>query len=284
MRRVREPANGRAKRTLRLLQWATLAGLVAGCHAMAARDREPLTPTATCGRCCSQTLDACLMTDGAAVSATTTADGRASIVCPEAYRECTVACDSGDENEICVVQTNRALASSRPKPLLVSPAPPPAPKLAGECDQKGTWTLEVAHTEGRAKGCAELAAIPKTVRFRVGRRSDAYVLYDLAATQGWSDAFSVENHANECVVTLRRDNRTKPDAPRTLALKLQEHDHAVSGTLSYEEANRPDGCALEAPIAGRVVPPPLVRPAAPPYWPPPPPPPIKTAHGMTRVR
>lgn len=255
-----------------LLRWTALAGLVAGCHAMA-HDREPLTPTAMCAHCCSQALDACMTTDGESVAAT----------CPPIYRDCAAACDSGDENEMCVVLTNREMASSRPKPLLLAPAPPPLPKLAGECDQKGTWTLDVAHTDGEAKGCAELAAIPKTLRFRVGRRHDAYVLYDLSASPGWTDAFSVENGPDACVVTLRRDNRTEPDQPRSLALKLKAHKGDVSGTFSYEEPNRPDGCALAAPIVGTVMAPPVVRPAAPPTWPPPPPPPPRTAHGLHRI-
>ncbi len=272
MRPVTRLTNARGERRQRLLQWVALAGLVGGCHAMA-HDASPLTPTAMCAHCCSQALDACMTTDGASVAA----------VCPPIYRQCAAACDSGDENEMCVVQTNRELASARPKPLLTAPAPPPEPKRLGECDQKGTWTLDVAHTEGKASGCVALAAIPKEVRFRVGRRHDAYVLYDLSSTPGWSDAFTIENGAEACVVKLRRDNRTEPDQPRSLALTITARNREVTGTLSYEEPNRPDGCALAAPIVGSVLPPPLVRPAAPPAWPLPPSTPAPTATGGHRI-
>ena len=267
------------KRMHRLLQWMALAGL--GCHPMV-RDGKPLSPIATCARCCSQALDVCMVTDGSSVAAT----------CPPQYRQCTDACEKGDENEMCVVQTNRELASAAPKPPLLAPALPPQPKQLGECDQKGTWTLEVAHTEGKAQGCVALAGIPKTVRFRIGRSRDAYVLYDLVATPGWTDAFKVENGANECVVTLERNNRQEPDQPRSLAITLKAHDRKVSGTLSYREvsgtlssaeANRPDGCALAAPIAGRVVaPPPERSPAQPAFWPPPPRGPLPTSNGLHR--
>jgi hypothetical protein len=247
----------------RLTQWSLLAVLLAsGCQSYFARDSKPdsrpTTPSAMCNNCCAQAFDACKLDISEFPAA----------ICPPRFQECKTACESGDENEMCVIQTNRELASHAPAvPAGGAPvARRPAPRIwQGQCDHKGTWSLSIAAASGNAKGCTALASIPKEVSFRIGRRRDVYVLYDLAPVPGWNDAFTVENSDKECVVTLQRDNRTDPGQSRSLAVKLKEHDRAVSGTLSYGEANQPAGCALDAQVVGSVVPPPpTAAPPAPP--------------------
>ena len=135
-----------------------MAALACGCHGVA-RDTKALTPTAMCTVCCQQANDACKMDSGLYPAA----------ICPPKLRECTAACETGDENEMCVVQTNRELAANAPKPGAPAAAKAAAPVKRGECDNKGTWTLQVAATQGQSKGCAALDSIPKQVSFRIGR-------------------------------------------------------------------------------------------------------------------
>jgi hypothetical protein len=254
----------------RLLLLVTVA--LAACHGT--RPDTPLSPVASCQHCCSQALDACKLDTDAFPMAR----------CPPRFQECVAACNAGDENEMCVVQTNRDLLASALRQS--APTAPAAqaravPEQRGECDNKGMWQLAVAQTHGEARGCRPLDELPPTVSFRVGRRRDGFVLYDLAPAPGWTDSFTIENGEHDCRVVLRRENRS---APRTLTVQLTDHDRAISGELQYREPNESAPCALMAPVTGRVVPPPPEAPSPPLLVPRPPPrePPPSTASGRGR--
>src|SRR3954451_42114 len=109
--------------------------LLCACH-WTRYDARPSSSTGLSNACCQQAQDACkLDTD------------RPGYYCPRDYQECVTACDAGDENQICVIQTKRQLASTAPPPhaIAATPARPAAavakiaPTARGECDNKGTW-------------------------------------------------------------------------------------------------------------------------------------------------
>ncbi len=233
----------------------SMSVLVAGCHGVT-RDSRALPPTAVCSQCCQQALDVCKMDVG----------GVHAAVCPQQHQQCTSACESGDENETCVLQTKRELAAHAPKPAPPAAAMVSAPAKRGECDNKGTWSVKVSETRGQSKGCAALDSIPKQVSFRIGRDHETYVLFDLAQAPDWTDEFIVAGGEQQCEVVLARNNKVDVDHPRALTVKLTEHDHAINGTLAYVEANQPNGgCSLDATVSGVVAaPPPVESPMAPP--------------------
>ncbi|HEX4460728.1 MAG TPA: hypothetical protein VIA18_22270 [Polyangia bacterium] len=241
-----------------------LAVAACSCHGVM-RDNKALTPTAICDNCCQQAYDACKMDGG----------GSPAAVCPPKLQECTTACESGDENEMCVVQTNRELAANAPKQAAAPPAVAKvtAPATRTECDNKGTWSLKIADAQGQSKGCAALDSIPKQVSFRIGRNHEGYVLFDLAQVQNWTDEFNVASGEQQCEVVLSRNNKVDDAHPRALTVKLTERDHEVSGTLKYAEANQPNGgCSLDAAVSGTVAAP-LPAPSVPQSSPAPPAPP-----------
>lgn len=228
---------------------------LAACHPL--HTDAPLTPNAICRTCCAQAFDACRLDTDAFPMAR----------CPPKYRECTLACDQNDDNEMCVVQTKREVAAAQAK----SAAPPAAlvktePERRGECDSKGTWKLTIAAPAGEARGCTALAAIPKQVTFRIARRRGEYALHDLTPAPGWTDAFSIDNSDDECSVEISRTSQADPRRPRAIAVRLTERDRAVTGSFRYEETGQAQPCTIEAAVTGSVTPPP------PEPLPPPPPP------------
>lgn len=226
---------------------ALLAVVGAGCHPLHTDDRPP-TPIEVCLNCCGQALDACkLDTDEFPMAR-----------CPPKYQDCTAACNKGDENEMCVIQTNRQFAAMARK--RAASAPPTEPIRRGACDNDGTWKLTVAAAHGEAGGCVGLDSIPKQVSFRIERRQSDYAVRDLAPVPGWHDAFSIDDEANRCVVTLRRDDTRDAQRPRALEVRLTEQRGAVDGTLRYAESGASSTCALESSVAGTVIP----RPEPPP--------------------
>lgn len=247
--------------------------LVAGCHFFRPDDK-PTSPIEMCHACCQQAKDACKADSD-----------HPGYYCPRDYQECVTACDSGDENQMCVVQINRQLAAKAPKPApaaapqdhqqppaAVAKAPPPAKR--GECDSQGTWKLIIADAKGRGAGCSGLGDVPRQINFRLQRKSDAYVLRDLIPAPGWSDGFTVTNQSDSCVVTLTRENRVDADHPRTISVALNEVGGNVTGTFHYsEEMLQPAACTLEAPVSGALIsPPPRPSPPQMQTLPPPPPP------------
>src|SRR3989442_360078 len=132
---------------------------LASCHNLRADDK-PQSPHEMCRLCCQQALDACRLDTDAFPAAR----------CQPKLRECNVACDAGDENEMCVIQTNRELAAAAPKQL-----PPPVatahaePGAHGACDDEGTWKLTVETAHGETAGCTSIESIPKQVSFRIER-------------------------------------------------------------------------------------------------------------------
>ena len=248
----------------RLLSLLLLAA--ASCHAL--RDDKPMSPDEMCRYCCQQALDACKMDT----------DQFPMARCPPRYQECTGSCAKGDENEMCVVQTNRKLEAIAPKakpllpPVAAVKAPPPARR--GACDQDGLWKLTIGEAHGAGLGCTGLKTIPAQVSFRVGRKQDEYVLRDLLPAPGWSDAFTIDSQPEQCVVTLHRDNQSQSERPRAVEVKLTEAKGDIHGSLRYTEAQPPATCDLEAPIVGKLM---LIPSQALPSQAPPPPPPPTTA-------
>src|SRR5204862_7307349 len=78
-------------------------------------------------------------------------------------------------------------------------------------------------------------------------------LRDLSPVPGWSDAFSIQNEPDRCLVTLRRDNHVDKERARVMEVKLAGQGGAVSGTFRYEEVTVPVKCALESAVVGTVV-------------------------------
>jgi hypothetical protein len=224
--------------------------LLVSCYAT--RPDTPLTPIARCRYCCAQMLDARKLDDR-------------RLRDPPQQNECAAACEAGDENEICVAQTNRELAATaqRSAPAPVAKAKTVA-EQRGECDHPGVWQLAVAEARGQGSGCSPLDAVPAQVSFRIGRRRDGFVLYDLTPAPGWTDAFSIENGELACVVVLRRENRAPAERPRTLAVELTERDRVVTGQLRYREPSPTAACALVASVTGSVLPPPAAPSPPPP--------------------
>ena len=225
-----------------LFVFALLA--LASCHDTLRADDKPQSPREMCRVCCQQAFDACRLDSDAYPAAR----------CPPLLRECSVACDAGDENEMCVVQTNRELAAHAPKQL-----PPPVatartePTERGACDAEGTWRLTVETAQGNSAGCTSLSSIPKQVSFRIERKKKEYALRDLSPAPGWSDAFSIQNEPDRCLVTLRRDNHADKERLRVVEVKLAGHGAAVSGTFRYQEVTVPARCTLESVVVGEVV-------------------------------
>jgi hypothetical protein len=253
---------------MRGLLLASLVVSSGACH-WTRYDQKATSPTQMCHACCQQAKDACML-DG----------DRPGYVCPTEYQECVGACDAGDENQMCVIQTERQLASRAPRPLVTppsspSPSSPPAAiaKTAaarGECDNKGTWQLVISEAKGHATHCSALGEIPREVSFRIERRHDEFALSDLAAAPGWSDAFSVANKPDECGVTLKRDNATDAARPRRMTVTMTERNGEVLGTFHYrEELPKPAECELDATVTGMLVAP-APRPAPEPVAPRPP--------------
>jgi len=235
---------------MRGLVLASLLLSFGACHATR-YDQKATSPTQMCRACCQQAKDACML-DG----------DRPGYYCPRDYQECVGACDSGDENQMCVIQTERQQASRAPHPIVTAPATsaPPAAvaKTAaaarGECDNRGTWELIISDAKGRAASCSALGEIPRQVTFRIERRRDEFALSDLAAAPGWSDAFSVENKPSECGVTLTRDNGTDAARPRRMTVTMTERNGEVLGTFHYREAlPKPAECELDATVTGMLI-------------------------------
>jgi hypothetical protein len=232
--------------------------IFASCHAMRG-DERPLSPVESCRYCCQQAFDACKLDSDAFPMAR----------CPPRQRECNNACDQGDQNEMCVVETNRQLAATAPKQL---PAPVATartePSERGACDNEGTWKLTVEAAHGESRGCVGVESIPKQVSFRIERKHKEYALRDLSPEPGWTDAFSIQNEPDRCLVTLRRDNHRDKERLRVIEVKLAGQGGAVSGTFHYEEATIPRVCALESKVVGSVVVAAPPRPAPVPATPP----------------
>lgn len=218
---------------------------------------QAATPGEYCVACCGQAQDACKF-DSA----------HPGYYCPRQYQECTKACVDHDENEMCVIDTNKRYAALAPKPAASAPASPPVatvrtlrPELRGECDKQGTWTLELADASGRGQACAGLASVPREVTFRIERRRAEYALSDLAPVPGWEDAFTVENQPDRCGVTLTRTRRAD-GATRTVVIALTARDSKVDGTFRYaEQLPKPAVCELSSTVTGSVQP---LAPAEPP--------------------
>lgn len=248
---------------------AALLSLTFGCHG-AARDSKAMAPSAMCNACCQQTFEACKMEGSHGAAA-----------CTPQLDQCTAACEGGDDNETCVAQINRELAVNAPKSATA--AKMIAPVKHSECDNKGTWSLQVAEVKGNSKGCAALDSIPKQVSFRIGRDRENYVLYDLTRIENWTDEFMVASNDQQCEVVLARNNKVDDAHPRALTVKLTEHGHAVSGTLKYAEENQPNGgCSLDATVSGTVVAPQTAPTPAPANMAAPAPQPMNGTHGLHR--
>ena len=237
--------------------------VLGGCHNWHG-DTKPLTQTETCNMCCQQTADACRMEND-----------HPAYYCPRAQQECVTACASGNENEICVIQTNKQYAGSTPKQVATasstqaSNGPPVAAvhhvaeTARGECDNRGTWNLKIGDAKGHAVGCGGLTEVPRDVTFRIERQKDLYALRDLIPAPGWQDGFAIEDHTDVCVVTLTRDNRSEPERAKLMTVQLSEKDGKVTGTFHYrEEMLQPIDCKLDALVTGFVEVP-AARPAPP---------------------
>jgi hypothetical protein len=223
-----------------------------GCHNWHG-DTKPLTQTESCNWCCQQSADACRLEND-----------HPSYYCPRGQQECVAACASGNENEMCVIQTNKQYAKLAPKPVAAGTAQasngPPvaavhhvAETARGECDNRGTWNLKIGDAKGHAVGCGGLTEVPRDVTFRIERQKDLYALRDLVPAPGWQDGFAIEDHADVCVVTLTRDNRSEPERAKLMTVQLSEKDGKVVGTFHYrEEMLQPIDCKLDAQVSGFV--------------------------------
>lgn len=248
--------------------------LFAGCHTLRSDDK-PMSAGDTCRNCCQQSEDACKLDSD-----------HPGYYCPKAKEECITACNANNENEMCVVQTNKQFAASAPKQMgpassdatasgsangatangaaangasangsapPVAAVHPAASAARGECDNRGTWNLRIGDSQGHAVGCAGLGDVPRDVSFRIERQRDQYALRDLVPAPGWQDGFAVQNHDDVCVVTLTRDNKSDADRPRVMTVQLSEKDGTVQGTFHYRENLRqPVGCQLDALVTGVV--------------------------------
>lgn len=227
--------------------------VLVGCHNWRG-DAKPLTQTETCNMCCQQAADACRLEND-----------HPSYYCPRGQQECVAACAAGNENEMCVIQTNKQFARTAPAQMSTpgtaqaNNGPPVAAvhhvaaAAHGECDNRGTWNLKIGDAKGRALGCGGLSEVPREVTFRIERQSDLYALRDLVPAPGWQDGFAIEDHNDVCVVTLTRDNRTDTERAKLMTVQLSEKDGKVTGTFHYrEEMQQPIDCKLDALVSGYV--------------------------------
>jgi hypothetical protein len=260
--------------------------VLAGCHHLRGDDK-PLSAGDYCKECCQQQSDACKLDSD-----------HPGYYCPRQQQECVTACAESNENEMCVVQTNRKYAATAPKPVVATAAPAaqsppvaavhrPAEVQRGECDNRGTWNLKIGDAKGHAVGCAGLGQVPRDVSFRIERQKDVYALRDLIPAPGWQDGFAIESHEDVCVVTLTRDNKLDGERPKLMTVQLTEKDGNVQGTFHYiEQMKQPIDCRLDAMVTG-LVEAPAPRPAPPQQLPPqqlPPPiapkPPVAGSHSI----
>ncbi len=252
---------------MNLLRCCALVALV-GCHGWRSDQDRAVSPGEYCRGCCQQAKDACSMDSD-----------HPGYYCPRDYKECVDACADNNENQMCVVETNRKFASTAPKPVAApeARATTTAPRVTsteahGECDVKGTWSLTIDDASGHGKGCGSLDKVPRDLTFRIESKHHEYALRDLAPQPGWDDQFQVDNRADQCGVVLTRDNRSDGERPRTMTIELTERGGAVTGIFRYVETMpRPAVCELEAKVRGNVAAP--APQAAPPQTQPMPPPP-----------
>jgi hypothetical protein len=224
--------------------------LLAGCHHVHLGNNKAMSATEVCNECCQQHADACKLDSD-----------HPGYYCPQAQQECITACADNNENEMCVIETNKQFAKTAPKQLApqASNGPPVAAThkvpeaMRGECDNRGTWNLKIGDTRGHAVGCAGLGDVPRDVSFRIERQKDLYALRDLLPQPHWQDGFAVENHDDVCVVTLTRDNHSELERPKLMTVQLTEKDGNVTGTFHYrEEMKQPIDCNLDAQVSGFV--------------------------------
>jgi hypothetical protein len=241
------------------LRWyfVSLALVVVGCHGWRADENRNVTPGEFCRTCCQQAQDACKMDSD-----------RPGYWCPRDYTECVGACAENNENQMCVVETNRRYAATAPKKLPETAAPPtpatPMPNATasaapskdepgGECDAKGIWNLIIDDTSGRARSCDALDKVPRDLTFRIEQKHHEYAIRDLAPQPGWEDEFHIDSRADQCAVVLTRDNRSDSERPRSMTIELLERAGQVIGTFRYVETMpKPATCELEARIIGQV--------------------------------
>jgi hypothetical protein len=238
--------------------------LVAGCHELRG-DNKPASPGDVCRECCQKAAEACRLDSD-----------RPAYYCPGQQQECVTACAQSNENEMCVIETERQFATRAPKPLVAASAQASGPPVAavhrvaetsrGECDNRGTWNLKIGDTKGHAAGCAGLPSVPRDVSFRIERRRDLFALEELVPAPGWQDGFSVDNHEDVCVVVLTRDNHADAERPRRMVVQLSEKEGKVVGTFHYREnLLQPVDCELDAVVSGIVIAPaPRAAPPLPP--------------------
>jgi hypothetical protein len=241
---------------MRNIWLVTVGGIALGlgaCHGWrGGNNAKPMTATEMCNECCQQQADACKMDSD-----------HPGYYCPHEQQACVTACGAGDENQMCVVDTNKRMAKSAPKPLAPAPmqasnAPVAAThrvvaEQRGECDNRGTWKLKIADAHGRGSGCSSLGEVPRDVSFRIERQKELYALRDLVPTPGWQDGFAVENHDDVCIVTLTRSNHDELEHPKLMRVQLSEKNGVVSGSFHYlEEMKQPIDCRLDAVVSGEV--------------------------------
>ncbi|HEY1584065.1 MAG TPA: hypothetical protein VGH63_00185 [Polyangia bacterium] len=234
---------------MNLLRCCVLLAL-AGCHGWRSDRDRAVSPAEYCLVCCAQARDACKMDSD-----------HTGYYCPRDYQECVNACADNNENQMCVVETNRKFAATAPKPIAATAAEAKVttaqrvtpPDAHGECDVKGTWSLTIDDASGHGNGCGALDKVPRDLTFRIESKHSEYALRDLAPQPGWDDRFHVDNRADQCGVVLTRDNRSDGERPRTMTIELTERGGAVTGIFRYVETMpKPALCELEAKVRGKV--------------------------------